>query len=691
MKIIYLAMVMTLSLSVTLLVTIQHASADTCSAKLTSYNAPQFYLLSDEVFVGTVQHIDNATNHQWKVYFTVDKIWRGTVGQKPLIVMTNDLQGCGYSIAQGEKYLVYTNGYPPFFNTVWSKPYADAQNDIAIIDDPKFQSDEKAQEELNKKLVIARDAISNLMESKMRTIPFNSVGVDVINSTLDIGIDSAKAVLSEEEYEKKIKDIIGDIPIKITFGQIVTDAPILDTLSSKNSVPISLSPLQQFRSGVATNDVKCREGLMLIAKTSDGYPACVKSDTSKILIARGWATILGISFGGPTYVINDTRVSQKENSTSALKLYMYTNSDILQPGQSIGITISVNNTLETPVDVASQNNWSYSGANTGPCFTIGYGVSILDGFYDENNMSEGKILNLFNPGILCPFVQETAKAYEFQPHSGYVKESQCKSIEGIQCRTDMYQMGQDYKFDGYWDEGVVKPFTSGMYTIVGADEWGHVALDHFVVTNSTTFAGNLGSMSCPLMYGGIQFGASIKNFTGFAHYYNSEQYGNLFFLHKGSTGTINVQYDAPVNASWFQNNNNESINMTNGAALYYMANETIGKTTIPFAVSLYSGETGYHSQICHYGEQPRGGFAEPCNEDNKGDIPTGELPYASKLLKPGIMTSFEPNSVMLYPGSTPVFTTTVFVSPDAIAGTYWLSLERNLCGPGVLVRLVILP
>ncbi|MDE1813238.1 MAG: hypothetical protein KGH87_00680 [Thaumarchaeota archaeon] len=306
MKIIYLAMIMTLSLSVTLLVTTQHAFADTCSAKLTSYNAPQFYLLSDEVFAGTVQHIDNTTNHQWKVYFTVDKIWRGTVGQKPLIVMTNDLQGCGYSIVQGEKYLVYTNGYPPFFNTVWSKPYADAQGDIAIIDDPKFQSDEKAQEELNKKLVIARDAISNLMGSKMGTIPFNSVGVDVINSTLDIGIDSAKAVLSEEAYEKKIKDIVGDIPIKITFGQIVADAPILDTLAAKNSVSISLSPLQQFKSGVSPLNVKCSTNYSLIIKKEDGSPACVKLDVAYMLIKREWAVSESAYPGGDSQFALDT-------------------------------------------------------------------------------------------------------------------------------------------------------------------------------------------------------------------------------------------------------------------------------------------------------------------------------------------------------------------------------------------------
>lgn len=460
----------------------------------------------------------------------------------------------------------------------------------------------------------------------------------------------------------------------------------------KTDKAITPSPLKQLDDGTNADQIKCNQGLQLIFKQENMSPICVKPDTSKILIARGWATpISGISFGGPTYAINDTRISQKENSTSSLKLYMSTDSDILKPGQPIGIMISVNNTLGTPVDIVSQNSWSYQSASTGPCFTIGYGVSILDGFYDANNMTGGKILNVFNPGILCPVVQETAQVYEFQPQSGNVKNVQCKSIEGMQCRTDTYQMGQDYKFDGYWDEGAVKPFKSGVYTIVGADEWGHVALDHFVVTNSTIFAGRLGSMSCPMTQGGIQIGATIKNSTGFAHYYNSEQYGTMFFLHPGETGTISVQYDAPANASWFQNNNNEPLNMTNGAALYYMADAMMGKTAVPFAISLYTDDTGHHSRICHYEGQYTGHFTEPCNVDNKGDIPPGELPYASKLLRSGIMTSFEPNSVMLYPGSTPVFTAHVSASPDVLTGTYWLSLERNLCGPGVLTKLVVLP
>ncbi|MDE1862983.1 MAG: hypothetical protein KGI33_08735 [Thaumarchaeota archaeon] len=48
------------------------------------------------------------------------------------------------------------------------------------------------------------------------------------------------------------------------------------------------SPLQQFKSGVFTQDVRCLDGYTLIIKTEDGSPACVTQQTAQILIERGW-------------------------------------------------------------------------------------------------------------------------------------------------------------------------------------------------------------------------------------------------------------------------------------------------------------------------------------------------------------------------------------------------------------------
>lgn len=52
---------------------------------------------------------------------------------------------------------------------------------------------------------------------------------------------------------------------------------------------LTLSPLKQFKSGIASVDVKCNDGFLLTFKADDGYPACVKPDTKIQLLKMGWA------------------------------------------------------------------------------------------------------------------------------------------------------------------------------------------------------------------------------------------------------------------------------------------------------------------------------------------------------------------------------------------------------------------
>ncbi len=51
-----------------------------------------------------------------------------------------------------------------------------------------------------------------------------------------------------------------------------------------------LPPLQQVKSGVASEDVLCDSGMELILKNSNGSPACVKPVTAERLIQLGWGT-----------------------------------------------------------------------------------------------------------------------------------------------------------------------------------------------------------------------------------------------------------------------------------------------------------------------------------------------------------------------------------------------------------------
>lgn len=282
MKIILLFLFILISCAISLII-FPNSYASTCDVKETTLTTPQFYRVSDSVFIGTILSIDNYTDHQWKIKFNAEKVWKGTQNQT-MTVMTNNLQACGYSLIKGEKYLVFTSGSPPYLISQFTKSYANAQNAISLFDDPKFQSEGITQEELNEKLKAAKIIIGNLMLNNTSGIPFNLVGVDVINSTLNIGIDNTKATMTKEEYEEKIKEIVGDVPMKIEFGTFSTNDNSTQSLS-----PLSvLSPLKQIKSGVEAKNVICKEGLQLVIRSEDNSSACVKPDTVNILIKRGW-------------------------------------------------------------------------------------------------------------------------------------------------------------------------------------------------------------------------------------------------------------------------------------------------------------------------------------------------------------------------------------------------------------------
>lgn len=265
---------------VTFLTVQPYAHANSCADKITFYDTRQFFLLSDTVFSGTVLHIDNTTDHQWRVFFTVDKMWKGHTSEKSLTVTTNTLQGCGYSITPEEKYLVYASGHPSNLDVLWTKSYADAQSDIALLDDPKFQVQAAADEELYKKLTTAQNMLSHTESNQ--SLPIFMSDVDEMTLTLVVGIDDTKTpLLSADEYQKMVKNIVGNIPVKIVFGH---NEPLGYDISG-----LSLSPLKQFKSGIATKDITCKEGLRLAIKAENNSPACVKPDTVQILLERGWA------------------------------------------------------------------------------------------------------------------------------------------------------------------------------------------------------------------------------------------------------------------------------------------------------------------------------------------------------------------------------------------------------------------
>lgn len=75
--------------------------------------------------------------------------------------------------------------------------------------------------------------------------------------------------------------------------------------TQKNNVPLTtLAPLKQIKSGVNANNIQCISGLVLIIKTEDGSPACVKADSATKLLARGWTQSLTQPISGPDQTSN---------------------------------------------------------------------------------------------------------------------------------------------------------------------------------------------------------------------------------------------------------------------------------------------------------------------------------------------------------------------------------------------------
>ncbi|KKL93248.1 hypothetical protein LCGC14_1876570 [marine sediment metagenome] len=72
--------------------------------------------------------------------------------------------------------------------------------------------------------------------------------------------------------------------------KVIDSFALLQNTSQEMQETIILSPLKQLKNGILPQDIKCKEGLILTIKISDGSPACVKSETKAKLIERGWAS-----------------------------------------------------------------------------------------------------------------------------------------------------------------------------------------------------------------------------------------------------------------------------------------------------------------------------------------------------------------------------------------------------------------
>src|SRR5574337_1189564 len=72
-------------------------------------------------------------------------------------------------------------------------------------------------------------------------------------------------------------------------GKLATSTSFHVSDSSYSDTVMTQSPLKQFKSGITTQNIVCKDGFMLAIKKQGHQPACVDSDTASKLVLRGWS------------------------------------------------------------------------------------------------------------------------------------------------------------------------------------------------------------------------------------------------------------------------------------------------------------------------------------------------------------------------------------------------------------------
>jgi hypothetical protein len=152
------------------------------------------------------------------------------------------------------------------------------------------------------------------------------------------------------------------------------------------------------------------------------------------------------------------------------------NDTSISQGQPLGLNISEYNTLSSTNNASASTQWVVQGA-TQPCPNQLYpfGISVFQGHYGANNVTQGTPLQIF-PITACPMFIRLITGYVFQPQS--VNASVLPgSGNGTTAMETVVTIGMNYT--GIPGQG--QPLTAGAYTLVASDEWGNLAFLYVTV------------------------------------------------------------------------------------------------------------------------------------------------------------------------------------------------------------------
>ena len=136
-----------------------------------------------------------------------------------------------------------------------------------------------------------------------KSIPITAlIAIMTISITLFF-VGSSEYAIGEEtidlEEEVMIDDdstadeTTGEETIDLEEEVMMDDESTVDETMDEDSMmgETVMRPLQQMKAGVDPQDVVCKEGLVLMLRTSDGSATCVTESSSTRLLDMGWGSL----------------------------------------------------------------------------------------------------------------------------------------------------------------------------------------------------------------------------------------------------------------------------------------------------------------------------------------------------------------------------------------------------------------
>jgi len=179
------------------------------------------------------------------------------------------------------------------------------------------------------------------------------------------------------------------------------------------------------------------------------------------------------------------------NTALGLRFSLSLNRSSLASGEFVVVQVSDQNILSTSNRLNQSNDWRAKGLGVGPCGALAewhppIGLAIFRGYYTVSNLWLANGLTLYGPGLYhCPLIRGDMSSYVFAPNNdsaefyGPCNLSPCFTTPMLLSRS----------FTGFWSgapyfspTGTFHTFSPGVYTVVGGDEWGDIAVLHFVVS-----------------------------------------------------------------------------------------------------------------------------------------------------------------------------------------------------------------